>query len=138
MLTGTDPTIEGPPKQEGEVEPLARLVPRLPAGLPPHCSRLVADALKLAASELRRDSEMMMSQYAPIQLSWSHALIPRCYRLTTTVQEGFDAFRKDEENRIARSVLLKPPWTLLRLNGFVSSQLGNCDQGIETHSDRYH
>ena len=50
---------------------------------------------------------MRMSQYAHIQLSWSHTLIPRRHRLTTIFQEGFDAFRKDEENRIARLVLPK-------------------------------
>ena len=63
--------------------------------------------------------------------------LPR-HRLATILQSRFTAFHEEEENRITRSVLLILPWTLLRLNGFVSPQIGKCDQGIETHSDRYH
>ena len=65
-LTSTSATIAtDSPGPESDVTELGRSAPLVPIfGLASYRSRLVADAIKISVSELRKDNELAMSQYA--------------------------------------------------------------------------
>jgi hypothetical protein len=71
---------------------------RLPVS---ECSRLVANALNESVTELRKDNEMMMSQYVRTEPPEWHVLTWCCRRITTTFQEELSVLREGEQRRLA-------------------------------------